>query len=108
VGVREPGSDLPNEALLLAQTLAGSSRIQGKRPLLITVEGSPWLTATRSFVVEVSHPDKPIINAFAFTQDLSEGMRPFTIVPVQRDGGRFRAILPEQPKGRRLLFRSRV
>jgi hypothetical protein len=104
VGIRAPGSDLPNEALLLAQTLAASGRIQNKRPLLITIEGSPWQTATPSFIVEVSHPHKPISAAFAFTQDSAEGLRPFTIVPVQRDAGRFRAILSEQPKGQRLFF----
>lgn len=103
-GVREPGGDLPSEALLLAKTLARSGTVPGKRPLLITVEGAPWPTATPSFAVEVSHPDKPINNAFAFTQDLGEGMRPFTMVPVQRDGRRFRAILPEQPKGQRVFF----
>jgi len=104
VGVREPGSDLPTEALLLAKTLPRSGTVPGKRPLLITVEGSPFTTATPSFVVEVSHPEKPINNAFAFTETATEGVRPFTVVPVQRDAGRFRAILSEQLKGQRLLF----
>jgi hypothetical protein len=104
VGVREPGSHLPTEALLLAKTLPRSGVVPGKRPLLITVEGAPFTTATPSFVVEVSHPEKPINNAFAFTETVTEGVRPFTVVPVQRDAGRFRAILSEQPKGQRLLF----
>lgn len=103
-GVREPGTDLPTEALLLAKTLSRSSSVPGKRSLLITVEGAPFARATSSFVVEVSHPDKPIRNAFAFTQATTAGVRPFTVVPVQRDAGRFRAILSEQPKGQRLFF----
>jgi len=103
-GVREPGSDLPTEALLLAKTLPPSGAVAGKRPLLITVEGAPFATATPAFIVEVSHPDKPIHNAFAFTETATEGVRPFTVVPVQRDAGRFRAILSEQPKGQRLFF----
>ena len=104
VGVREPGSDLPTEALLLAKALPRPATVPGKRPLLITVEGAPFATPTPSFVVEVSHPEKPINNAFAFTQTITGGMRPFTVVPIQRDAGRFRAILSEQPKGQRLLF----
>jgi hypothetical protein len=104
VGVREPGSDLPTEALLLAKALPRSGTVPGKRPLLITVEGAPFITATPSFVVEVSHPERPINDAFAFTQAITGGMRPFTVVPIQRDAGRFRAILSEQPKGQRLLF----
>jgi len=104
VGIREPGSDLPNEALLLAKILYRSNPIAGKHPLLVTVEGAPFATATPPFVVEVSHPEKAIQNAFAFTEAATEGVRPFTIVPVQRDAGRFRAILSEQPKGSRLVF----
>ena len=103
-GVREPGSDLPAEALLLAKTLAHSATAPGKRSLLITVEAAPFSAATPAFVVEVSHPEKPINNAFAFTETATEGVRPFTVIPVQRDAGRFRAILSEQPKGQRLLF----
>jgi hypothetical protein len=104
VGVREPDSDLPSEVLLLGKMLSRPSNVSGKRSLLITVEGTPFVTATPSFVVEVSHPEKPINNAVAFTQAATEGVRPFTIVPVQRDGGRFRAILPKQPVGQRLCF----
>ena len=103
-GVREPGFDLPTEALLLAKTLSRPSSVPGKRSLLITVEGAPFATATPSFVVEVAHPEKLINNAVAFTQAATEGVRAFTVVPVQRDAGRFRAILPEQPMGQRLCF----
>ena len=102
--VREPSYDLPAEALLLIKMLQRSGADTAKRSLLITVEGEPFATATPSFIVEVSHPEKPINWAFAFTQAVTEGVRPFTIVPLQRDAGRFRAILSEQPKGQRLLF----
>ena len=102
--VRAPGSDLPTEVLLLANTLTRSGTGPDKAALLIIVEAAPFSTATPAFVVEVSHPDKSISNAFAFTETTTEGVRPFTIVPIQRDGGRFRAILSEQPKGQQLLF----
>ena len=70
----------------------------------IVVESAPFSSPTPAFVVEASHPEKPIRNAFAFTESAQDGLRPFTIVPVQRDAGRFRAILPEQPIGQRLCF----
>lgn len=103
-GIREAGSDLPTEALLLAKTLPPPTSLPGDRSLLITVESAAFVTATPPFVVEVSHPEEPIYGAFAFTQGVAEGVRPFTVVPVQRDGGRFRAILPEQPIGQKLSF----
>jgi hypothetical protein len=104
VGVRELGSNLPPEVALLAEALSRRSSDLGKRSLLVTVEGAPFTTATPSFTVEVSHQDKPINNAFAFTQAAAEGVHPVTIVPVQRDGRRFRAILPEQPIGQRICL----
>jgi hypothetical protein len=103
-GVREVGSDLPTEALLLARTLLPRSSSSGKHSLLIIVESAAFGTATPSFVVEVSHPEEAINGAFAFTQGAPDGARPFTVVPVERDGGRFRAILPEQPIGQKLYF----
>jgi hypothetical protein len=102
--VGEPSADLPTEILLLVKTLAGANNVEGHRPFVIAVEGAPWSSATPPFVVEVSHPDRPINNALAFTRAALEGARSFTIIPIQRDGGRFRAILPEQPKGQHLLF----
>ncbi|HXU38344.1 MAG TPA: hypothetical protein VN937_18455 [Blastocatellia bacterium] len=102
--IREPGFDLPTEALLLAKTLSGPRDVPERRSLLITVESAPFATATPPFAVEVSHPERPISNAFAFTQSSTEGMRAFTVLPVQRDGGRFRAVLPEEPAGQRLYF----
>jgi hypothetical protein len=102
--IREPGFELPAEALILAKALPHSSSVPIERSLLITVETAPFTNATPSFVVEVSHPEKPIRNAFAFTEEATDGLRPFTIVPVQRDGGRYRALLPEQANGQRLCF----
>jgi hypothetical protein len=102
VGIHDVSTNLPIEALWLARTLPQDG--SGKRNLFVTVEGAPFGAATPAFIVEASHPEKPIKGAFAFTQASSEGIRPFTVVPVQRDGGRFRAIIPEQPKGQRLCF----
>jgi hypothetical protein len=102
--VREPDSNLPKEAFLLAKSLPHASSVPGKRSLLSTIETSPFSTATGSFVVEVSHPEKPILNAFVFAQAATGGVAPFTIVPVQRDSGRFRAFIPELSIGQRLFF----
>lgn len=103
-GVREAGSDLPIEALLLARTLPNQNAVPNNRSLLITVESAPLVTASPAFVVEASHPERPIRNAFAFTRSSAEGMQAFTVVPVQRDIGRFRAILPPMPAGQKLYF----
>ena len=45
-----------------------------------------------------------VSNAFAFVQVAGENSRSFTIVPIERDSGRFRAILPEQAKGTKICF----
>ncbi len=103
-GFHEASSGLPSEALSLAKTLLPQNSPPGKRHLLIAVEGTPFLNATPPFVVEVSHPQKPILSAFAFTQSERGNSSSFTIVPVQRDEGRFRAVLPEQAKGQRICF----
>jgi hypothetical protein len=104
IRIHEPDADLPPEALMLAKTLSFSAGPPGKRVIQIVVESAPFSSPTPAFVVEASHPEKPIRNAFAFTESAQDGLRPFTIVPVQRDAGRFRAILPEQPSGQRLCF----
>lgn len=103
-GIREAGSDLPTEALLLARTLPRQNAVSSNRSLLITIESAPFATATPAFVVEVSHPERSIRNAFAFTQGSAGGMQAFTVVPVQRDAGRFRAILPAMAVNHKLYF----
>lgn len=102
--VREPSTDLPVEALELAKYIDLQSGDRARRTSLFLIEAAPFPTATPSFIAEVSHPTKSIKSAFAFTEGISEGVRPFTIIPVQRDSGRFRAILPEQPKRNKLRF----
>lgn len=103
-GIREAGSDLPTEAFLLARTLPSQNAVPSNRSLIITVESAPFAIATPAFVVEASHQDRPIRNAFAFTQNSVEGMQAFTVVPVQRDAGRFRAILPAMSASNKLYF----
>jgi hypothetical protein len=100
---REPGPELPMEALMLANALPQPVG-PGKRSHLISVHASTFDTPTPAFVVEVSHPSKPIRSAFAFVQSHDDGPGVFTIVPVQRDGGRFRALLPPQPQGTTINF----
>lgn len=100
--IREVASNLPPEALVLARALPRSEGGDVSNPLLVTVEIGEFSNATPSFVVEVSHSEKPILGAFAFTQARTQDIRSFTIVPVERDGPRFRAILPEQAAGNSL------
>ena len=102
-GFHEAGAELPAEALILAKALPQPVG-PGKRSVVISVVATPFATATPAFVIEASHPDKPIRNAFALIQGASEGPKVFTVVPVQRDGGRFRSLLPPQPAGRTLTF----
>jgi hypothetical protein len=102
-GVREPGPELPAEALIVAKALPQPAGT-GKRSIVVSVQAAPFLTATPAFVIEASHPTKSIRNAFAFVLGAPDGEQGFTVVPVQRDGGRFRALLPQQSKGRILNF----
>lgn len=95
--IRDPAPDLPPEILLLTKAMVPPDSKTGTRSLLVELETAPFGVATPSFVIETSHPERPIKNAIAFTESVSEGVRPFTIVPLQHDGGRVRAILPEQP-----------
>jgi hypothetical protein len=104
IRIHDPNAELPTEALMLIKALSLSGSSSGKRILQIVVKGASFSSASPAFVVEVSHPEKPIRNAFAFTESAQDGLRPFTIVPVQRDAGRFRAILSEQPIGQRFCF----
>jgi hypothetical protein len=83
--------------IFLNESVAPSNHIE-----IVVVECSPFLNATPAFVIEISHRDNPIRNAFGFTQTTSDGVRPFTIVPVEREAGRFRVLLPEQSSGQRL------
>jgi hypothetical protein len=84
-GIREPGSELPQEILKLAPSLQSPAGSPNKRSVLVAILASPFEAATPTFVVEVSHPDRPIRAALAFTQAESTGQRPFTIVPIQRE-----------------------
>jgi hypothetical protein len=102
--IREPSADLPPEILRLVGTLEQSNAPSTKRQIIVQVESQPLIAPTTSFIVEVSHPDKPIEKALAFTETVNEGIRPVTIVPLQHEGGRFRAMVPEQPTGQRLVF----
>ena len=102
-GVREAGPELPVEALIIAKALTQPVDT-GKRSIVVSVQAAPFVMATPAFVIEASHPTKSIRNAFVFVQGVPDGGEGFTVVPVQRDGGRFRALVPKQSKGRVLNF----
>jgi hypothetical protein len=94
------GSDFPSEIVALAKSIGDSSQSSTQT---FALELAPFETSIPPFVVEVSHQDKPIRNAFAYLRPTGVGSF-FIIVPVQRDGVRFRAILPERPRGESLCF----
>lgn len=103
--ISEPGPHLPVEILLLAKAMSPSAAGSTNRSILIEVQAKPFANATPSFVVEASHPGKPIKNAIAFTS--AAAIHPgssFTVLPVQRDAGRVRAILPELAPDTRMFW----
>jgi hypothetical protein len=101
---QEPSADLPPEILRLVGMLEQTNVPSSKRQIIVQVETQPFAAPTTSFIVEVSHPDKSIEKALAFTEAVTEGVRSVTIVPMQHEGGRFRAMVSEQPTGQRLVF----
>lgn len=101
--VGEVGPELPSEALALANSLPRTTLSPDRHRLLISISTEPFARPTPPFVVEASHPEKPIKAAFAFVQTAG-GARTFTVVPIEHDGGRVRAVLPEEPSGARLWF----
>jgi hypothetical protein len=100
---REPPPDLPPEVLALEKVMAQPD-VAGKKPLLVELESAPFSAPTSAFVVEVSHPERAIKGAVAFTEAATDGTRPYTVVPLEHDTGRVRAILPEEPAGQKLCF----
>lgn len=88
-------SDLPVEVSILGTVLESVPVATEKRSINVALTCDPFPGPTTSFVVEVSHPEKPIRRAVAFIQDKSVGERPYTIAPVQKEDGRYRLLLPE-------------
>lgn len=98
-----PPSNLPTEATVLQASLQNAPEAPGYRVLTVAITCEPFLTATPSFVIEVSHPEKAIERAIAFIQYAYSGERPFTVIPVQKDGGRYRLVLPKLESGAQLV-----
>lgn len=101
--IREPGSEVSPELSILIDKIRKPTSPGGKS-LIIIVATQPFATATPAFVVESSHPNIPIRNAFAFVQNSDQDPRIFTIIPVQRDAGRFRALIPQLDASSRVVF----
>jgi len=97
-------SHLPYFANIIASNYFKNSANNKKYFANISIECLEFKSPTPAFVVEVSHPDAIIINAFAFIQEFEFGERAFTVVPVQRDSGRFRLMLPKQETGNQLII----
>ena len=103
-GVSTTPPSLPAEAAILKSFLQNIPATPGKNILTLTLTCDPFLDSTSSFVIEVSHSEKVIQNAIAFTQETDTGERPFTVIPVQKDSGQFRIILPPLEKGDQLVI----
>ena len=102
-GVRKAGSELPREILTIASALAQAGGRES-RSVVLAVKAAPFASATPAFVIEASHPSRPIRYAFALVRPSNDELGEFAVVPVQRDGGRFRALLPPQPAGQCITF----
>ena len=96
-------SNLPTEVALLGIVLRNIPVISGNNSLNFVLTCEPFSVPTPSFVIEVSHPEKAIRKVVAYTQNTDTGERPFTIIPVQKDEGRYRLILPELEAGAQLV-----
>lgn len=96
-------SNLPTAAAVLQTNLQNVQGTPGQRVLTFTLTCESFSVPTPSFVIEVSHPEKPILNAVAFTQEANTGERPFIVIPVQKDAGRYRLVLPQLEAGSQLV-----
>lgn len=98
--VKIVGPELPAEVRAIAETL----KSEAPQPPQIVIETTPFERAGPKFVIEVSHPSLSIKRALAFLERPASGTHPFTIVPVDTDGSRFRALLPAVSAGERVSF----
>jgi len=96
-------SNLPAEVVILSTALQSIPVASGNRSLNVAVTCAPFSALTPSFVIEVSHPEKAIRRAVAFVQHSNAGERPYTVVPVQKEEGRYRLLLPELESGAQLV-----
>ncbi len=101
--VSEAPPNLPAEAAILQAFLQNVPPTAGQRVLTVALTCEPFPAASPSFVIEVSHPEKAIQNAIAFTQEAATGERAFTVIPVQKDAGRYRVVLPHLEAGAQLV-----
>jgi len=99
-------SNLPTEVATLGMVLTNmvSKTGTGNSSANIALTCESFSAPTPSFVMEVSHPEKTIRNAIAFVQYKDVGERPYTVIPVQKDEGRYRIILPEFEAGAQLVI----
>ena len=99
---------LPTEARIIVAELPTSGVPDGRQVLSFSIKCDPFAHATPQFVIEVSHPEEPILTAFAFIQTIDIGERPYTVIPVQKESGRFRLLLPKQEAGNQLVVVLRI
>lgn len=88
-------SNLPVEVSILGSDMQNMPTTLGNSSLNVCLTCEHFSTPTPSFVIEVSHPEKAIRKAVVFIQNTETGERPFTVIPVLKEHGRYRIVLPE-------------
>ncbi len=71
---------------------------------VIIVKSNIIKSDKKNFVVEISHNNKVFKDVFSFVQYKNKGIRPFTVVPIQKDGVKYRAFVPDVYSGAQLVF----
>jgi hypothetical protein len=71
---------------------------------LVIIRSNITTTDKKSFVVELSYGNASVIEIFSFVQNQLIGARPFTVIPIQKDGVRYRAFVPDIKSESQLVF----
>jgi len=100
--IRNGLSATPDEVAILARSL-GEQASSNHANRVVLVESEPLSKNARGFAIEVSHANEPIEGAIAFTSD-SDTKYPVSLLLTQRDGPRWRAIVPTSSAGQKISF----
>ena len=90
---------LPRGARLLAEALPPVPGNAKSKSVVVAVACKRFDSDILPFIVEVSHPDRPIGEAIALAQEEGSGDRPVVLIPSQRDQRRYRLMVPELESG---------
>ena len=90
--------DLPSGVRTVASEIMGRYKDD-----IFVIKSDKFTGDKKGFVAELSHTDAAISEIFAFVQESDKGIRPFTVLPFQKDGVRARFFLPESISGSQLV-----